>query len=1060
MTLAAAAGDGAKPFDIPAGDAIATLRQFVTQSGAQLLYSADEVEGVRTAATKGSFRPVDALARMVAGTSLTAGVDEQTGALTLRRRNAPAAPAAGGAAPPPREHGSLAGRVSNAATRTLLRDAQVAIPALGRVALTDVLGEFVFRDLPPGEHVVTVEYAGLDAAQATVRVSGGRTVARDFDLTTSIYQLGQFTVTGEREGNAASIARQRNAPGVKNVIALDAMGVLPNDNLGELLVRLPGVAGRIDDSGEILGVQIRGAEPTQSAVMVDGVRMASGGGFARDFQINKMSGAMFEEIELTKAVTPEMDADSIGGAINLKTRSPLAMKESQRFSYRAGFRWAPTFFEHIPIGREDALNPIVNASYQGKFSAGSAEPNLGIALATFYSKLTRTSRYVRYDYEYNTSAPSYVPTYVDFDNSSPRWQKSINLKFDYRLSERSRFFLNGLYNDALNKNRRYTGQATTGRTLVTFNASGAPTGTGTIYPDYTDSVTRVRGLNASVFSLAATANPFLDSQRQIHGGGEHQLGRLKLDYEANYSRSQTIADDGASGGIVGMDARGVGWILDHGNPDQPRFTQTEGPSIYRGASYTNGQITRRNNKSLGELLTASANASYEADLSVPLQLKSGVRFRRHDSDGTVESRLWTYVGPDRIAGNADDDLSGFIDPALRLSQWRGAQTLPFPDIGLMAAQVRENSPRWTEDPYRTETQRLQGERSVREEISAAYLQGQTRWRDWRALAGVRMERTEVEGSGNVQARVLSTTAQRTANPISAARADFANPRAIAGGYTDWFPSVHLTYNVRAGLQARASWSTGISRPAMGNLVPRETANNAAQTLTINNPSLKPQYTENLDLALEYYFEPVGLASVGVFRKNLRDYIVSSNAGTVGPGVNNGYKGDYAGYTLVSQFNGGTAEIEGLEIAYQQQFTFLPGPFKGLGVGASYTRLRTEGNYGTAANSSTSEVANFIPETINVSVSYNYRRFSIRYMANRNSSYLTAFNADPSRMLYKFARTGANLNTSYRLHRGVDLFCNFENLTDEPQRYYLYSARRLQRTISTGTFITFGVNGTF
>ena len=80
-----------RSFEIPAGEALTTLKQFASQSGAQLLYSAVEVEGVRTSATKGQFSPREALDHLLHGTSLVAEQDERTGALTVRvgSRSAP-----------------------------------------------------------------------------------------------------------------------------------------------------------------------------------------------------------------------------------------------------------------------------------------------------------------------------------------------------------------------------------------------------------------------------------------------------------------------------------------------------------------------------------------------------------------------------------------------------------------------------------------------------------------------------------------------------------------------------------------------------------------------------------------------------------------------------------------------------------------------------------------------------------------------------------------------------------------------------------------------------------
>src|SRR5687768_15416220 len=121
--------------------------------------------------------------------------------------------AVGGMMPTARaaETGILTGVISNTATGNLLEGARVEIPQLGLSTLTDLTGRYVFADVSPGTYEVIASYTGLDPVRAQINVPAtGRTV-RDFDLTTGIYQLDAFKVTGEREGGAAAITAQRNA---------------------------------------------------------------------------------------------------------------------------------------------------------------------------------------------------------------------------------------------------------------------------------------------------------------------------------------------------------------------------------------------------------------------------------------------------------------------------------------------------------------------------------------------------------------------------------------------------------------------------------------------------------------------------------------------------------------------------------------------------------------------------------------------------------------------------------------------------------------------------------
>ena len=167
LVLAAApagAADGTpRDFDIPAGEALVALKQFVAQSGAQLIYSAEEVEGVTTKSARGRFPAVTALERMFQGTPLVAARDDRTGGLSVRRTGTPLNSGAGRA-------GTLSGVVSNVRTGKFLEGVLVRIAALDRQTLTNGRGQFVFSNLPAGAYEVEASYIGLNTASRPVEI--------------------------------------------------------------------------------------------------------------------------------------------------------------------------------------------------------------------------------------------------------------------------------------------------------------------------------------------------------------------------------------------------------------------------------------------------------------------------------------------------------------------------------------------------------------------------------------------------------------------------------------------------------------------------------------------------------------------------------------------------------------------------------------------------------------------------------------------------------------------------------------------------------------------------
>jgi hypothetical protein len=206
---ARAADDARRAYDILAGDALVTLKQFTAQSGAQVLYSADELAGAKTRAIRGRFSAREALEALLAGNRLDVAEDGATGVLTIRLRTSSTAAASpgGAAARAAGGWGTISGRVSSAATGEFLEGAEVRVVGTDLVTTTQRDGSFAFSRVPAGTQRIKVFYTGLDVQEAEVLVKAGETAVLAVPLNSAIYQLDTFVVAGQREGNAAAITR-------------------------------------------------------------------------------------------------------------------------------------------------------------------------------------------------------------------------------------------------------------------------------------------------------------------------------------------------------------------------------------------------------------------------------------------------------------------------------------------------------------------------------------------------------------------------------------------------------------------------------------------------------------------------------------------------------------------------------------------------------------------------------------------------------------------------------------------------------------------------------------
>ena len=216
------------------------------------------------------------------------------------------------------------------------------------------------------------------------------------------------------------------------------------------------------------------------------------------------------------------------------------------------------------------------------------------------------------------------------------------------------------------------------------------------------------------------------------------------------------------------------------------------------------------------------------------------------------------------------------------------------------------------------------------------------------------------------------------------------------------------------------------------------------------------------MQLEYYFEPSGYLSAGVFLKEIKDFIYGDTGAVIASGSDNGFDGDYVGYNLVQNINGGSGRVRGFELAYQQRFTRLPAAWKGLGISANYTRLESRGNYSSSSGTQTgAEIAGFMPETFNASVTYAYRAWDVQVKYTYRAQNLRDFNANPLLRVYYYSKKNVDLNLKYKWHPRLTLFVDVINIFDDPiANAFIYVKERTRFNQVFTPSIKAGVSGRF
>ncbi len=983
--------------------------------------------------------------------------------------------------------GTISGSVTSSATRNGLQGAFVSIPGKNISGVTDTSGAFSLSGVPAGVHELVVSYSGFTDSRERVTVADGQVARVALALKSSdAITMEAFTVATQREGQALSITEQRNAPNVKNVTAFDEWGILPTQNVGELASRLPGITFTTDEDNLINNVSIGGMPASYTRLNIDGMSSTGVGGDGRSATLHSFSGSNYESIEIIAGQTPDKRADSLGGQLNLRTKSPLAMSERRRINYSLSGRWFPEWSDRNFVVSERPLRPDFSLSYTEVFDVGGGNRNLGVVLGIGYQEVLNPHDWDINLYENTTNPVAQLRDYTRQSGLNDRFLSAFSGRVDYRVSSSTQVSLRFLYNAGSEPFFTYTAVNPFAGVNLTVNDGTPATATGVFKAGYTanrieflpvnNTALQPGGVAVGAAQMRLFPQKYSFTSKNPTGtlAFEHNWGRLKVDHA--YRWSNTHWDSGAGrereGGTVAMRTRdAVGFILDNSDLRGRVFTQTAGASVYDIASYTPFVITAANTTTQPVPVTSAAfvkrdtitdtnevaaniNASYLLPFDHAVTLKAGLdTVNRRVNNRQVYPRRWYQkVGTVLPA-------SGLM-PMSEFEIQNGGRRLPIVDPASISGTLG-NTALWEEDVNFTATSQLTNRRILEEGVDAAYLQASTRIGRLTALGGLRGEFVTTDTFTYFRAR--STLIANEPDHFKRAALDYAR-LAKDGKYHKYFPSLHLAYDVTSNFKARASWSNSYGRPALANLITAPTASDPARTVTLGNPDLKPQIATNVDVKLEYYFGSSGMFSVRGYRKNIKDYIgPSGRSGQLVPtGQDNGFDGLYEGYEIIQATNNGTAKLKALEFDFRERLSFLPGALKGLTARANYTYLETSGNRGGTVELKNGQVANFIPRAYNVGLLYYYRKFGASFDMNYTGRYPVAYSltSPGNGNIYRDAWRVMNAGVTYKVRPEATLFFNVNNIAQEGPRQYMFQESRTRSQWIVPRTVKFGVTGQF
>jgi TonB-dependent receptor len=905
--------------------------------------------------------------------------------------------------------GAISGHVTDN-SGGVLQGAQITLEAQGISAVSDIQGQFFINALDPGSYTLTVTYVGFKTFTGKVDVTSGQVANFEAKLEVASQDL-EVLVTAERaSGEAEEINRQLTADNLVQVLSSDVIRSLPNANMADALGRLPSVTLERDE-GEGKYVQVRGTEPRLTNVSIDGIIVPSPENNVRQIKLDAIPADIVESVEINKTLQANMDADGIGGSVNLVTKT-------------AGER--PT----INVSGMGGVTPIIGNRplVETTGTVGQrfgATKKFGALIGGSYDWNGRgiNDQEPSPDAINNNGAPG-APFYdgTDFRNyryNRTRW--GLAGSTDYKLAEGSNIYLHGFYSDFKNYGDRWVYHVNDNTTPPpnTFNSTGGT-------PSFNASIRRP---DYAISNLVA--------------GGKHVLTTTWFSWDVSASRSRQLergdpqANFGTAAGFNGGGPSTCQYNL-AGTTDP--YTPQWSPSCFTEiASPANFQLN--NFDVFGHGLSAQVN----------LQITGAGAKRYH-----IGSRLATIEvgGRYRNAHKFDDSfttnlapnagvvlpLTMFTNTVTNPGYYGGAYKMgPFADWSKVFAYFNAHPSQFT----LRRGQLGPGENGTNydlvEKVGAGYIMNTVDLTNRiRLVAGLRFENT-----------ALDTTVPSfgTCDPTQPNTTVFCGLVNSSGSYLKTLPSASLRFGIGNETDIRVVYGRGLGRPnptdiAQALSVTFVAPGSVGNTVSLGNPNLKAETADNFDILIEHTLKPFGQISAGVFYKNITDPIVSTTIKeffTPPPNL-----AQPAGTYLVTQsINAGSARVIGFEAAYVQHLTFLPGLLGGLGLSANYgyTGSRIAGLPGRSDNP---RLLRSAPNTWNVSPTYDRGRLSVRAGFSYNEANIFSYQFQdstpgglhgPNSDNYLYSHLEIDIQGSYRMVHGLSFVMYGLNLNNEVFGFY-------------------------
>ena len=879
----------------------------------------------------------------------------------------------------------ITGTIKDSKTKKPLVGANVFLLGTSLGTITNDNGTYQISNVDPGKYFLKATYIGYESKNIEINVPINKKITELIELAYKTLEGETIEVTAQARGQIDAINKQLNAKSIKNIISSDRIQELPDANAAETLARVPGLSIK-REGGEGNKVVIRGLSPKYNKVTVNGTNLASTDKDDRSTDLSMISQYMIDEIEVTKAGTPDQEADVLGGTVNFKLKKA-----------KPGF--------HGNIITQGMHNGLKNTYRDYKFvmdiSNRFHKNKFGITAQIDREQRDRSSHNLRARYD---NAPA------DLSTINPLNFNSLGLSEILRKNDRNNNLVVMDYNFS-NGSLTYSSlNSSIRKDIESYGESyGITQYLGGRYLNNGDINNKIR-VTMETWNYEKQLSPNLrfkivNSFSKSSNGDTSKIFRF-------------IEDEAFTEPLYNKSI----------NTMQNFMIRDTNKVFFSGYDYVENKT-----KEQDRTLSASLEYNYKVNAQISGKLKFGLKIRKKsrsfDRDyeqgdfdgnssyhpqmrqGAIEFFDWlddveseTSTMPIKYFINDDYDDERFLQGDFSLG--------PFADLTKMGKIFSYMKKNWggAQIDFSSfihnfhKTSSLIYDYSGWENYLGRYLMtdlniGST----FNIITGIRFEDNKTSYN--------SYHGQSTVYPyFNSMGSDTASNHLRYNSYS--LPALFLKYQPHDWIILRYANTKTLTRPNYSDIIPLYNVSGQNRTVEYRNPFLEPGISKNNDYVVSFNNKYLGLFSFSYFTKQIQGLIFSSGQRVIEDPVKYGLPG-FTAYYQINNYktnNKHDTFLKGLELDFQTRFWYLPNILRGLVFNANYTHAKSQVKYPRTVietkiifePSFEVELKNIDSlyidrlldqprDIINYSIGYDYKGFSGRLSMNYISNIFSATN---------------------------------------------------------------------